>query len=245
MTETIERPKTAMVVVAHPDDAEFGCGGTLAKWSRDGWEITIVIVTDASGGGADDAIDVGPAHRAEITRIRKAEQHAAARVLGVKHLVFLDQPDGRIEPSLELRKMLVRLYRRFKPTRMLCQPPDRIWKPQYMIGRHHPDHLAVGTAAIAAMYPASQNAWDFPELLTEGLQPHKISELYVMGAAEVNYVEDIADTLDTKIAGLREHRSQLEARFPQVEERVRTWAADNGKAHNVPAAELFHRAENG
>ena len=245
MSEQNELPKIALVIVAHPDDAEFGCGGTMAKWAKEGWEIHIVITTDASGGGADDAGDVGKDARAAITAIRKAEQRAAAAVLGVRELVFLDQPDGLITPSIELRRELVRLMRRIRPTRLLCQSPDRTWKPAYSIGRHHPDHLATGAATIAAMYPASQNAWDFPELLAEGLAPHKIRELYIMGAPEINYAEDISAVFDLKIEALRAHHSQLGARFPDVEKRIRQWGSDNGKPYNFEYAEVFNRTENG
>ena len=238
-----EHSKIAMAVVAHPDDAEFGCAGTLALWARDGWDVHLVVCTDASGGGSDDATDVGAAARRAITDTRKAEQRAAARVLGLRDVIFLDQPDGQLAPTIDLRRMLVRLYRRHKPTRLVCQSPERIWKP-YSVPRHHPDHLAAASAAIAAMYPASQNPWDFPELLAEGLAPHKIRELYVMGAPEINHPIDISSTLDVKIASLREHDSQVGARFDEVEKRIREWAATNGQAHGLPAAELFHRAEN-
>jgi len=239
-----ELPKTAMVVVAHPDDAEFGCSGTLAKWAKDGWEITLVICTDASGGGADDAEDVSPVARHAINVTRKEEQRNAAKIIGIKNLIFLDQPDGLLMHTIELRKMLVRLMRRYRPTRLLCQSPDRTWKPVYAIGRHHPDHLAAGAATIAAMYPASQNAWDFPELLREGLTPHKVRELYVMGAPEINHFEDITDTLDAKIEALRAHASQLAANFDGVEKRIREWAGKNGEEYKVAAAEVFHRTEN-
>ena len=244
MSNTQDFPKTALVIVAHPDDAEFGCAGTLAKWIRDGWEATLVICTDASGGGADEAVDVSVEARRAITAIRKAEQRNAAKVIGLRDVVFLDQPDGLLVPSIDLRRMLVRLMRRFKPTRLLCQSPERKWLPAYPIGRHHPDHLAAGTAAMAAMYPASQNPWDFPELMAEGLPPHKVRELYVMGAPEMNHFEDISETMDLKIAALREHRSQLEANFERVEKMIRTWAEDNGKLHGVAAAEVFNRTEN-
>lgn len=237
-------PKVAMAVVAHPDDAEFGCAGTLALWAREGWDVYLVICTDASGGGSDEATDVGSAARRAITNSREVEQRAAARVLGLRDVIFLDHLDGQLQPSIELRRTLVRLYRRFKPTRLVCQSPDRIWKP-YAIPRHHPDHLAAASAAMAAMYPASQNPWDFPELLAEGFAPHKIRELYVMGAPEINCPIDISGMLDVKIAALREHHSQVGAHFEEVEKRIREWAAKNGEAHGLPAAELFHRAENG
>lgn len=245
MNEMNQFPKTALVIVAHPDDAEFGCGGSIAKWARDGWEVTIVVCTDASGGGADDARDVGADARRHITTTRKAEQRASAKILGAHDVIFLDLPDGLLQPTIDFRRMLVRLMRRYKPTRVVCQSPDRVWKPSYPIGRHHPDHLAVGAATMAALYPASQNAWDFPELLTEGLFPHKVRELYVVGAPEMNHFEDISDTLDIKIAALKAHASQLAANWDKIEERMRNFAAENGKLHNVAAAEIFHRTENG
>jgi LmbE family N-acetylglucosaminyl deacetylase len=244
MSQIQDLPKSALVIVAHPDDAEFGCAGTMAKWVRDGWQVTLVVCTDASGGGSDDARDISVDARRAITNTRKAEQRNAAKVLGLHDVVFLDQPDGLLTPSIDLRRMLVRLMRRYKPTRLVCQSPERTWKPAYPVGRHHPDHLAAGAAAMAAMYPACQNPWDFPELLAEGLLPHKVRELYVMGAPELNYFEDISDVWDTKIAALREHRSQLELHFDDVVKRIRGWAEDNGKLHGVPMAEMFNRTEN-
>ena len=236
-------PKVALVIVAHPDDAEFGCAGTLAKWAREGWAVYLAICTDASGGGSDDATDVGFEARTAITATRKAEQHEAARILGLRDVIFLDQPDGLLVPSIELRKLLVRLIRTIRPTRLVCQSPDRTWKPNYTIPRHHPDHLAAGSAAISAMYPAAQNPWDFPELLAEGLLPHKVRELFVMGAPELNHAVDISETLDVKLTALRAHDSQIGATFVEVEKRIREWAKLNGEAHSMGAAEVFHRVE--
>ena len=242
---TQELPRVAMVVMAHPDDAEFGCGATVAAWAREGWDVYYVICTDASGGGSDEATDVGPAARRAITDTRKAEQREAARILGVRDIVFLDLPDGTLQPTIELRRELVRLMRRYRPTRVVCQSPERTWKPAYPIGRHHPDHLAAGQAAMAAIYPACQNPWDFPELLDEGLPPHKVRELYVMGAPEVNHVVDVSATFDLKLAALAAHHSQVGARMAELEPRLRTWAAEMGAQHGFQYAELFHRTENG
>src|SRR5690606_10594721 len=138
----------------------------------------------------------------------------------------------------ELRRELVRLMRRFRPTRLVCQTPERSWKPQLSIGAYHPDHLAAGQATLAAVYPASQNPWDFPELLDEGLMPHKVREILITGTPEPNYAIDVSDTIDIKIAALRAHDSQLGARFAQVEEFVRKRLADNGAAHGVTYAEI-------
>jgi len=240
-----ELPRVALVIVAHPDDAEFGCAGSVAAWARDGWDVYYVIITDASGGGSDEATDVGLAARQQITATRKAEQRAAAKILGLRDVVFLDRPDGTLQPTIDLRRDLVRLMRTYRPTRVLCQSPERTWQPAYSIGRHHPDHLAAGEATIAALYPASQNPWDFPELLAEGLAPHKVRELYVMGAPVINHAVDITDTFDLKIAALAAHDSQLGPRMAELEPRLREWAAETGKQYSMQYAEVFHRTENG
>ncbi|MFO7169034.1 MAG: PIG-L deacetylase family protein [Chloroflexota bacterium] len=237
-------PRVALVVMAHPDDAEFGCGGTVAAWAREGWEIHYVICTDAAGGGPDEATDVGPEARRVITETRMAEQRAACDVLGVRDVVFLGFRDGTLQPTIELRRELVRLYRKYRPTRLVCQSPQRSWRPVYRIGAHHPDHLAAGEAAIAAMYPASQNPWDFPELLDEGLMPHKIRELYVMASPEPNFAVDISETFEIKLAALRAHQSQVGSRLDELEPRLRQWATDIGAQFNLPMAEAFHRTEN-
>jgi LmbE family N-acetylglucosaminyl deacetylase len=241
MTE--QETGVALVIVAHPDDAEFGCAGTVAAWVREGWTVYYVITTDASGGGADDAIDVGADARRAISERRKAEQRAAAAILGVRDVVFLDRPDGRLEPTLDFRRDIVRLIRQYRPQRVVCQSPDRIWSPQYVIGRQHPDHLATGQATMAAFYPAAQNAWDFPELLAEGLLPHKVRELYVMGAPLINHPVDISATIDLKIEALRAHESQLGARFDELEPRIREWTAQRGTEYGFAHAEAFHRTE--
>jgi len=232
--------KRALVIVAHPDDAEFSCGATAAKWARDGWEVSFLIVTDATGGGDDHATDVGPAARKVIADTRKAEQRAAAEVLGVNNVEFLDYPDGRIEPTLELRRDLVRVMRRLRPWIVVCPSPERRWDP-FFIGRHHPDHLAVGVAASAAVYPAVRNAWDFPELLDEGLREWRVHELWVVGAPISNHYVDVTETVDAKIDALRCHDSQLGKHFPEVERSVRRGLAMIGARHGVGSAEEFHR----
>jgi LmbE family N-acetylglucosaminyl deacetylase len=240
-----EQQRVAMAIVAHPDDAEFGCAGTMAAWVRDGWDVYYVIVTDASGGGPDEATDVGPDARRAITDTRKAEQRASAAVLGLRDVIFLDKPDGLLQPTIELRRDLVRLLRRYRPTRVVCQSPERSWRPTMAIGRYHPDHLAAGQATLAAIYPASQNPWDFPELLEEGLPPHKVREIYIMGAPEPNYGSDISETFDIKIAALAAHTSQVGARMAELEPRLRQWAAELGAQFGYGLAEIFHKTENG
>ena len=239
-----EERNVAMVIVAHPDDAEFGSAGMIATWVREGWDVYQVICTDASGGGPDEATDVGEAARQAVMTTRKAEQRAAAAVLGVKDVVFLDYRDGLLMPSMELRRDLVKLLRTYRPTRVVCPSPDRAWTPTYLIQRYHPDHLAAGQAALAAIYPASQNPWDFPELLDEGLWPHKVREIYVTGAPVLNHAVDISATIDLKIAALRAHESQLGSNFDAVEQDVRASAAECGAKYGFAFAEEFHRFEN-
>ena len=240
-TRPEEMPKRALVIVAHPDDAEFSCGATAAKWSRDGWDVRYVIVTDASGGGDDNATDVGPEARKAISDRRKAEQREAARVAGVAGVDFLDQRDGTIEPTLALRREIVRCIRRHKPSIIVCPSPEYRWDPFY-IGRHHPDHLAVGQAVIAAIYPSARNAWDFPELLEEGLLPHRVKELWVVGAPNTNHFVNVSETVDVKIEALRAHDSQLGAHFDDVAKNVRSGLQLNGSKYGVSAAEEFYRA---
>jgi len=245
--ETLERqptpelPKRALVIVAHPDDAEFSCAATAAKWVRDGWDVWFCIVTDASGGGDDHATDVGPEARKVISDTRKAEQRKAAEVLGLAGVEFLDYPDGRIEATLELRREIVRVIRRLQPTIVVSPSPDRRWDP-YFIGRHHPDHLAVGVAVTAAVYPAARNAWDFPELLEEGLEPHRVKELWIVGAPVTNHHVDVSETVDFKIESLRAHHSQLGGHFDELDKKIRRGLSIIGSRHGVAAAEEFYRA---
>lgn len=235
--------KVAMVIVAHPDDAEFGCGGTIAAWAKEGWEVYYVVCTDGAGGGPDDATDVGPEARCAGTRTRKAEQRAAGGILGIKDVIFLDYPDGRLQPTLELRRDIARELRRYRPARVICQSPEHTWTPALMIRRYHPDHLAAGQAALEAIYPTSQNPWDFPELLQEGLLPHKISEIYVMGAPVLNHVVDTSATFELKLAALRAHASQVGG-SRELEQRIRKMDAERAVRYGMAFAEEFHRAEN-
>ncbi len=233
-----------MVIVAHQDDAEFGVAGTVALWVREGWDIYYVICADGGSGGPDEATDVSVQQRQHIIETRMQEQRDACAVLGVKDVIFLGYPDGQLRPTLELRRDIVRLLRRFRPTRVVCQSPDRVWEPFYSLGRHHPDHLAAGQATLEAIYPASQNPWAFPELLAEGLIPHKVAEVYVSSPPVINYGVDITTTMDQKLAALRAHKSQVGEEYTELEQWVRAYSAKTGQRFNATYAEEFHRIEN-
>lgn len=242
--QEIQQNKTAMVIVAHPDDAEFAVAGSVATWVRDGWDVYYVICTDATGGGPDDATDVSPTAKRIISDTRKSEQRAAGEVLGLQDVFFLDYPDGQLQPSIELRRDLVRLLRTYRPSRVFCQSPERTWAPTLTLGRYHSDHLAAGQAALAAIYPMSQNPWDFPELLEEGLLPHKITEVYIAGSPNINHYVDISDVMEQKIGALLCHASQFIGRMEEVEKMVRKRFAEIGTKYGVAFAEEFHRTEN-
>jgi LmbE family N-acetylglucosaminyl deacetylase len=242
-----EQQKVAMVVMAHADDAEFGCAGTVARWVKEGWEVYYVLCTDNSSGGLDEATDVSEEARVNVVETRMQEQRNACAVLGVKDVFFLGHRDGELRPDLQLRKELVRLYRTYKPTRVVCQSPVRSWEPALSLGASHPDHLAAGESALAAAYPASQNPWDFPELVREeGLMPHKVKEIYIMGGGpNPNYYSDISDTIELKWEALRAHKSQLgDESFAEIRKWIEGFHATIGKKIGTVFAEQFHRTEN-
>lgn len=223
--------KRAMVVVAHPDDAEFGCGGTVAQWAADGLEIVYVVATDGSKGSAELEMTSD-----KLIRIRQEEQEAAARVLGVKECVFLGYPDGYLEHTLDLRKDIARAIRQYQPDRLITMTPYRSFAINGYI--NHPDHLAVGDACLAAVYPTARDRLTFPDLAAAGFEPHKVREVYVMGTETPDCWIDISAQIDKKIAALREHPSQI-GDMDGMEERVRTRAADVASGHDMQYAECF------
>jgi LmbE family N-acetylglucosaminyl deacetylase len=224
--------KRVLGIFAHPDDAEFTCAGTAARWASEGHQITYCIVTDGSGGSDDPAVTPE-----ELARTREAEQREACRILGVKDVIFMGRQDGTIVPDLELRRDLVRIIRHVKPNVVICGDPTLFWVGQEYI--NHPDHRAVAEAALAALFPAAGNRNYFPELLKDGLEPFKIKEVYVGSPAIADTWIDITDFIDQKIEALRAHKSQLRDWDP--EESIREWNAADGARHDppVPYAEDF------
>ena len=218
----------ALVVVAHPDDIDFGMAGTMAVLTGDGVDVSYCLVTSGDAGG-DDSTHT----REERVAIREAEQTAAALTVGVTDLTFLRWPDGQVEPTLELRKALSRVIRERRPDLVITQSPERNFE---RIQASHPDHMAAGEATLRAVYPDARNPHAFPELLEEGFAPHSVPSVWV-GGPTPNLVVDITDTFDNKIAALRSHISQVGDR-EDLEEMMRTWAATNAQVGGLPSGRL-------
>jgi LmbE family N-acetylglucosaminyl deacetylase len=219
-----------LVVSAHPDDVDFGSAGTIARWTAAGIEVTYCVCTDGDAGGFDEAVD-----RADIPGIRRAEQIEAAKQVGVRDVRFLGYPDGALEATIELRRDISRVIRQVRPQRMVIQSPDRNWS---RIGASHPDHLASGVAAIAAVSPDARNHYAHHELLLdEGLEAWSVSETWLQAHPENNHWVDITDTFDAKLAALRAHVSQT-AHMEGFEERIRGWFGSNAERAGLPEGRL-------
>lgn len=191
----------ALVISAHPDDVDFGAAATVAAWTKAGVRVTYCVITDGQAGGFDPSLD-----RAEMPRIRRAEQTAAAAEVGVEDLVFLGYVDGELEVTRGLVRDLTRVVRRARPDRVLIQSPERNWE---RLAPSHPDHLAGGEAATQALYPAAGNPFAFRELLEdEGLEAWSPREVWIMEHPTSNHVVDVTDHFDAKIAALMCHESQ-------------------------------------
>jgi LmbE family N-acetylglucosaminyl deacetylase len=232
-----------LVVVAHPDDCDFGCAATTALWTASGIQVSYCIITDGDAGGSDRT-----AARADVARLRRQEQTAAAAVVGVTDIEFLGYPDGRLLPSLDLRRDLSRVIRQRKPQRVMSQSPVRNFT---RIFASHPDHLAAGEATLSAVYPDARNPFAHPELLLqEGLEPYTVDEVWLMGGTigvKPDRVVDVTDTADRKLAALRCHRSQYDD-WDALEERVRTWlkvTAAEGGLGDDRMAEMFQVVHTG
>jgi LmbE family N-acetylglucosaminyl deacetylase len=217
----------ALVVVAHPDDCDFGCAATTARWTGLGVDVSYCIVTNGDAGGYDRSIA-----RNRMAEIRQQEQRAAASEVGVHDVTFLGYPDGKLAPSIDLRRDIARVIRQRRPQRVLSQSPLRNFG---RIFASHPDHLAAGEATLDAVYPDARNPFAHMELLEqEGLEPHTVREVWIMGggSSTPDEVVDVTDTADQKLAALRHHRSQYED-WAQLEDRVRSWLKATAEANGL------------
>ena len=225
-----------LAVFAHPDDPEFGAGGAMAKLAKDGAEVTYVIVTDGSQGGED------PKQKdAELIAIRQREQRASARVLGIKKVEFLGYRDGHLSHNLKLRRDIVRMIRKHKPELVITHIPARVLDAP--MGGSHPDHLAVGEATMAAVYPDSRNPRAFRALLKQGFAPHVVNEVWIPFWTMGDFYVDISDTIDLKLDALKKHKSQVAKPGAEwdVDKWVRKRNRDIGKKGGYRYAESFKR----
>ena len=237
MTEPVTAPATpkrVLVIQAHPDDAEFTCGGTVAKWTQEGAEVHYCSITSGDKGSSD--AEMTPER---LVALREREQRAAADVLGVKSVIYLGYKDATLVADLDLRRDLTRVMRQVKPDAILTFDPTMRYVRQEYI--NHPDHIAAGDASLAAVFPSVRDRMTFPELLNEGLEPHKVAEVYLYSSPTPDVWIDITATMETKIAALKAHASQVDVE--KVDAWMREWgrgtAAANPNGTTGEYAEAF------
>lgn len=225
-------PVHMMVITPHPDDAEFGVAGTVANWTSEGKDVIYVVCTNGDKGTNDP--NVKPC---ELAKIREKEQLAAAKILEVREVIFLCHPDQALEDTPEFRKEIVRLIRTYKPEMVVTADPYRryIW---------HRDHRITGQVTLDAIFPYARDSLSYPDLLEEGLLPHKVNEVWLWAAEEPNHRTDITTTFNTKLAALRCHKSQMTGNLSaELEERLRERHKELAKGEEYELAEAFYRAE--
>ncbi len=222
-------PSRGLFVGAHPDDADFGAGGLLATWAAAGCAITVVCVTDGDSGGFDAAVP-----RADVPRIRRAEQQAAAAALGITDVRFLGRPDGWVVVDRALRLDLARLVRELRPEAVVTHAPERSYRFVYL---SHPDHLATGTATLTAVYPDARNAFAFPPGELD-LPPWEVPAVWLFGGPSDDTVVDVTDAFDAKVRACSAHDSQTPMLDRSVEEELREHMARTAAEHGLPAGRL-------
>ncbi len=219
-SDDADQPKRALVVAAHPDDADFGAAGTAYLWSQQGWEFHYLVCTDGSKGSEDDSITTR-----QLIDMRRQEQRDAAALLGVKDVTFLDHVDGELVPDRTLLGDVVRVIRQVRPDAVFTHDPESIIVNDVFV--NHADHRATGLAAIDAVYPAARDRLNFPEHIAEGLTTHKVSQIYIWGSPQANFEVDITDVIAKKIEALLAHTSQFEADF--VTGLMERWKSPEGR----------------
>ncbi|MFC1955044.1 PIG-L deacetylase family protein [Chloroflexota bacterium] len=221
-----------MVITPHPDDAEWGVAGTIARWTGEGKDVIYVVCTNGNKGTSD--INMMPE---ELAGIREQEQLDAAELLGVRKVIFMRYPDQTLEDTPEFRKEIVRLIRMYRPEMMVTVDPYRryIW---------HRDHRITGQIVLDAVFPYARDILAYPDLLEQGLQPHKVKEVLLWASEEPNYRSDITDTFDIKVAALRCHKSQVnDSANPELEQRLRERYSKMAEGEDYELAEAFHQVE--
>ncbi len=219
-------PESAMVIVAHPDDAGFTVAGTVAGWTKVGCRVVYVICTDGNAGSHEPGMT-----REKLAEIRRVEQRAACAEVGVSEVLFLGYDDGQLQPTLDLRRDLVRAIRQHKPEVVITWDPTHLFSGDGYI--NHPDHRAAAQAALDATSPASA----MPLLWPEVGAPHRVRQVYVFGNDESNTWVDITETIEQKIAALKQHASQMGEWDPT--EMIKEWSAEAGKEKGLAHAERY------
>ena len=227
-----QTPQNILVILAHPDDPEFFCGATLARWARAGHHITYLLLTCGDKG-------FNPTTHPEMTpdklcSIRHEEQYAAAKVIGAEAVHFMEYPDGYLTADLDTRRAVVREIRRFKPDILLTCDPQTLFA---VYGINHPDHRAAAQAACEAVFPSAGSRLIFADLLPAGYEPHDVKRLYIHGTEKSNTWVDVSETLEIKIKALQQHVSQIDPN--EVGKWLTDWAADEGKDKGMKYAESF------
>ena len=229
----IDRPDRAMVVTPHPDDAEIGCGGTIARWIREGTRVVYVLCTNGDKGTSDP--DMTSERLAEI---REREQAEAAALIGVEEVIYLSYPDGGLEDTSEFREQLVRAIRQHRPEVVFCTDPHRT--TFYL----HRDHRICGQVTMDAVFPYARDRLHYPEHERQGLAPHKVGEVLFWGTENPDEYIDVTDTIQAKIDALRKHDSQVGDNDPnELGEFIRAHARRSGERADVPYAESFRRIQ--
>jgi LmbE family N-acetylglucosaminyl deacetylase len=225
-------PERALFIYAHPDDVDYAAAGTAAKWARGGSQLIYVILTDGNAGSHEPDMTKG-----RLGKIRRAEQEAAAAVVGARACIFLGYQDGLLEPTLALRKRLVRLIRTHRPQAVVCGDPRRYFSGNTYI--NHPDHRAAARAAVEAVFPAAEMNLLYPDMLAEGLTGHKPNAVYISTWQDPDTYVDISETISLKIEALLQHKSQMGDRDPGP--RIRERHAAIGRRAGLAYAEPFRR----
>ncbi|WBB53735.1 PIG-L deacetylase family protein [Verrucosispora sp. WMMD573] len=218
--------RRVLVVSAHPDDADFACGGTIAALVAQGDRVSLLVATSGEAGLPVGEVD---------TSLRRREQQAAAAVLGVSSVDFLDHPDGGVRPSPDLRRDITASIRALRPDLLITHSPRRNLRG---LRSSHPDHTAVGEAALSAVYPDARNPRSYGDLLDQGLEPYVVPEVWLHGTEECDWPVDIRAWFATKVRAVRCHESQLAGAGSDVEEFLRNWGREVAQQHNLGADNL-------
>ncbi|MGH7142370.1 MAG: PIG-L deacetylase family protein [Candidatus Saccharimonadales bacterium] len=238
MPETDFSPKVVLAIAAHPDDVDFGFSGSIAKWAKSGSKVYYLLITDGSKGTEDRTITA-----ATLIKKREAEQRVAAKLLGARDVFFLGYPDSELEMSLALKKEVTRYIRKLKPDTVLGMDPSMIYSTSRGSGFiNHSDHRVAGQVMLDAVFPLARDHLTFPDLLAEGLEPHKVSTVLMVNFEKNDFAVDISDTIDKKLEALALHTSQMPD-IDAVKDRIRSWSKIAGKKYGYDYAEAFVRLD--